>query len=360
MWIKNDNDFIKTPDGHNFNKLPYGNYVIQKSMSGFYLNKIDDFKLPDKIYGNVEEKTNIVLKTFFHKKENTNALFSGKKGSGKTILAKSICISSGLPCIIINSILSPEEQVFLSSIEEEIIVFIDEFEKLYFDEKIRNSLLQLLDGSLSSNKRLFLLTSNANYIGTFFTNRLGRIRYNFKFDNLPENIIIEVIDDLLINKDFKESLLKIVLFLNINTLDIIINIIEECNIHNINPLVLINYLNLTTDDETSYDVIHLDSQKKVGTIYSKEFLNLYSGFTEYVNLGYRYLSNEEILEIKKEFDNAGLTWDEDNSEQNVFYDKSKHKLQFKDLTSCIIYENEKPIISINKKELKKVNLSDIF
>ena len=44
--------------------LEPGNYTLKQDMYGFYLEETTQFKLPEKIYGNVEKKAERYLKSF--------------------------------------------------------------------------------------------------------------------------------------------------------------------------------------------------------------------------------------------------------------------------------------------------------
>lgn len=75
--------------------LPLGTYRLQynERTDEFYLNKIEDFKLPKKLYGDFSFCDRI-LNTFDNTEKNLGVLLSGEKGSGKTILAKKVCCQS--------------------------------------------------------------------------------------------------------------------------------------------------------------------------------------------------------------------------------------------------------------------------
>lgn len=113
--------------------LPKGTYYVRyDKMTGYYLEMGIDFKLPNKIYGDLS----IVdrwLKSYHNNSRNTGVLLSGTKGSGKTLLGKKLAIDSGLPIIIIDA--SYDDVDFLSFILSsefgDVCIFIDEFEKLY-------------------------------------------------------------------------------------------------------------------------------------------------------------------------------------------------------------------------------------
>jgi hypothetical protein len=62
-------------------KLPAGNYVVRfNDIKRFFLEQIEDFKLPEKMHGNdIETKTTRVLTTFNARPNNTGVLLVGGK-----------------------------------------------------------------------------------------------------------------------------------------------------------------------------------------------------------------------------------------------------------------------------------------
>lgn len=88
-----------------------------------------------------------------------------------------------------------------------------------------------MDGSKSSDKkRMFLLTSNVPKLEDNMINRPSRIRYNITFSSLMRNEVEDIVDDLLINKEFREDIIKNILLMNIITIDLVKSIVEECNL----------------------------------------------------------------------------------------------------------------------------------
>ena len=112
----------------------------------------------------------------------------------------------GIPTLLINSAYTGDAFFqFLYSIQQECIVFFDEFEKVYDDDD-QQSLLTVLDGTFPS-KKLFLLTSNStDMINIHLKNRPGRIHYHINFKGLSGEFIKEYIQDNLDNKLHEKDL----------------------------------------------------------------------------------------------------------------------------------------------------------
>ena len=92
-------------------------------------------------------------------------------------------------------------------------------------------LLKLVDGALNKTRKMYILTVNNLDINENMLGRPGRIRYVKQFENLTEKAINDYIKDNLINSEKKEKVLKIIDSLEISTIDVLRNIVEEINIH---------------------------------------------------------------------------------------------------------------------------------
>lgn len=225
-------------------ELPAGNYVVKfNPMSGFWLETADAFKMPEKIYGSCMRNADRILNTFRNREGNTGVMLVGEKGSGKTLLARQISISSGMPVIIINSGFTGDDfNSFLSAINQPSIVMFDEFEKVY-DREGQEKILTLLDGTFQSQK-LFLLTSNDKWkIDNNMKNRPGRIFYLMEFEGLDEDFIRQYCEDRLIDKSKTNQIVKISTLFDKFNFDMLTAFVEEVNRYGEDPEDLISILN---------------------------------------------------------------------------------------------------------------------
>ena len=250
-WIKTGNMFMPIQATETTSILPLGTYYCRFSLEkGFYLEKVEDFKLPSKIYGDTSV-VNRWLTSYKNNTRNTGIILSGIKGSGKTLLSKKCAIDSKLPIIIIDT--SYDNSDFLSFITNpelgNICIFIDEFEKVFSEEKGRSSdsILSLLDGTFNTHN-LFIFTCNNMFISEYLINRPSRIRYRTNFTSLPEDVVNEVIEDLLKYKEFKDSIFLVIKKIGIITYDLLITLINEINLFNESAEVCAKYLNIQKSD----------------------------------------------------------------------------------------------------------------
>jgi hypothetical protein len=260
-FFKNGNSYLVAPAQavNMTDTLPAGNYVIKLNpMTGFYLEMIENFTLPSKVYGRTNSYCKRILETFRRRNLNTGVLLVGEKGSGKTLLARKISRNSGLPVLIINSQFTGDDfNSFLSSITQPCVVFFDEFEKIY-DKDHQERILTLLDGTYQSNK-LFLITSNDKWrIDTNMRNRPGRIFYLIEFSGLDEQFIREYCDDNLVSESLHltDRIVQVSSLFNQFNFDMLVSFVEEVNRYNEDPKDLIELLNCKPEysSDMSYSV----------------------------------------------------------------------------------------------------------
>lgn len=225
-------------------ELPAGNYVVKFSpMEGFWLETAEPFKIPSKIYGDCLANCDRILNTFDRRRTNTGVMLVGEKGSGKTLLARQIAISSKMPVIIINTDYCGDGfNSFLSAITQPSIVMFDEFEKVYDREK-QEKILTLLDGTFQSEK-LFVLTSNDKWkLDSNMKNRPGRIFYLIEFDGLAEDFIRQYCADNLLDQSKTDKIVEVSALFDKFNFDLLSSFVEEVNRYGENPVDLVRVLN---------------------------------------------------------------------------------------------------------------------
>ena len=252
--LQTDNIFTIAEIDATYKKLPLGVYNLNVSQKGFYLSKASDFKVPDKIYGDLS-CVDRWLKTYNEKTRNVGVLLSGLKGGGKTITAKVLAMKANKPIIIISQPFhGPDFNDFITDPAlGDCVIFIDEFEKIYSPNRDNgdgnDSLLSLLDGPYETH-HLFIFTVNQTTINSNLINRPSRILYAKRYEGLSDEDIVEIANDKLVNKDLMEDLLRNSRRIFQLSFDILISIIDEMNRFNEPASKCMEYMNLTPKQVT--------------------------------------------------------------------------------------------------------------
>lgn len=243
--------------------LPVGVYNLSyNGMTGqFSLNLTDPFVIPNKLYGNVNEKIARILT--WHESDlndgNTGVLLCGLKGTGKSVLAKKLAMDSGYPVIIIDvdyTEVTGNFIPFLSSLKQPAVLLFDEFEKKFEQHKGQEKLLSLVDGTSTTKNIVVFTANNYNSINQFYINRPGRVRYLYQYSGLSMDVVENIIDDLLEDKSRKGETLRVLALVNSNdlTYDRVISFLYEVNLFkDKSPSELLNGFNIISQDTKSYN-----------------------------------------------------------------------------------------------------------
>jgi hypothetical protein len=260
--MKSGNTFrIATKESMDLHEvLPVGNYVVkQDQFENFFIEQIEDFDKPAKLYGDTTRNTDRIISSFWDREKSTGVMLVGEKGSGKTLLSKNICIEmakQGVPTIVINAPWHGDKfNTLIQSIQQPCVVLFDEFEKIY-DSKEQEALLTLLDGIYSS-KKLFMLTSNDQWrVDSHMRNRPGRIFYMVSFTGLDADFIREYCADNLKNQSYTEKIVNISSVFAKFNFDMLKSLVEEMNRFNESPQEALRILNVKAeyDGGSQYNV----------------------------------------------------------------------------------------------------------
>lgn len=265
--------------------LPAATYIVKKNdMTGkMYLQTTSNFELPAKIYGNPGERVARIITTFNSRTRSTGILLSGDKGSGKTLLSKSLAnelIADNVPVIVVNEAWCGQAfNELIGHINQPAMVLFDEFDKVY-DKEEQQELLTLLDGTVET-KKLFVLTTNSGHVDEHLLNRPGRIYYKFKYDGISEDFVREYIDDVLINKEHVESIVVISNSFAAFTFDMLQALIEEMNRYGESAEKAIENLNIDiTNESVSYSINVLYNGNAVTNTFWPELMDVNPLFTK--------------------------------------------------------------------------------
>ena len=199
-------------DLNTYDKLPVRSYDVDfHKMQGFFLVARPDLVVKEeKVYGNHKQKVQKVMKSFRQTDRNFGVILSGQKGIGKAEEG----IANGLPVITVTDYI-PGIASFLSSIEQEVIVIFDEFEKTFskVDDQPdpQEEMLSLFDG-LDGGKKLFVITCNEiRRLNEFMVDRPGRFHYHFRMGAPTDSEIREYMEDKL-QKEYWGEISRIINF----------------------------------------------------------------------------------------------------------------------------------------------------
>ena len=212
-------------------------YVLgfNPSYGQFYLKpRYQEFTFDYKLYDLQERFIERFCRTYDVTKGNLGALLNGTKGTGKTVTSKLICNKLNMPVIVVDSKFGdtrPEK--FLNNIPQDIVIFVDEYEKIYSDS---NNMLTIMDGALNAeHRRVFLFTTNKLHIEDNLKQRPSRLRYLKSFSDLKPEIVSEIVNDCLIYPERKKEVMNFIMTLELITVDIVRQVVQEVNIHNEDP-----------------------------------------------------------------------------------------------------------------------------
>lgn len=243
IWSQQDNTYWLRSLGISHKLLPNAIYTVEvDAMGNMFLKEVQKkFAFDYKVYGLEESLVKRVALTAKEVEGNLGILLNGQRGTGKTVTAKLMCNELNLPVIIIDRMID-ECHRFLNSIPQDIIIFIDEYEKI-FEENYQ--LLSIMDGAMNSEyKRVFVLTTNELYVNDNLIQRPGRIRYLKTFKDLSRESIAEIVDDCLTNTKYKEEVMRFVSTLQMITVDIVKTICQEVNLHDQSPERFAEFFNV--------------------------------------------------------------------------------------------------------------------
>lgn len=230
--------------------LPVGNYSVHydNMREVYYLKRIEDFVLPKKIYGDVGTIRDRIISVFNEKTTSTGVMLIGEKGSGKTLLSKSISIELAkvnVPTIIVNESFDDSGfSEFIQKIEQDVVVIFDEFEKVYRNDKgSQQKILSLFDGVFNS-KKLFVLT--ANYLRAIDENlisRPSRMHYVIEYGPMTTEEVTEFATDNLNDKSKVNEITSMSRIKPFN-FDSLNELVKEMNRFDISAVEACKYLNV--------------------------------------------------------------------------------------------------------------------
>lgn len=177
-------------------ELPPAKYLLTTNSEGVfvlkYIEPLDDIE-DLTLYGNISKDTDRIVNTYVSNNyKRMGVLFSGMKGSGKTLATKIVASKLNLPVIVITE--GYTGSYFMStvnSITQNCVVVFEELDKAYMDADEQKEVLQIMDGMFASNKLVIITCNDLNEISPYLLNRPGRARYHIQYTGLSIDQIKE-------------------------------------------------------------------------------------------------------------------------------------------------------------------------
>lgn len=326
--------------------IPVGTYTVEFSkMSGYSLVQSRDFKNSDKIYGDHVALVDKMIDRYTKTDRNFGAILGGRKGTGKSLSARILSEklrNLGIPTILVTEN-TPGLPRFLQSIEQPVLILIDEFEKIFlYDEENddQSKFLSLFDG-FASNRHFYLITINDyEMLSPYFKGRTGRFYYDISFDRLSMQEIKEYVNDNVTETEVTDRLIALLHRLNANY-DQLRAIVQELNFGESIENIL-RYLNIGLDDANTQD-FEVIFRFKSGITYHrfervdliKPQLQFYVSFSRVTsskqtyNYDFSFRATEEAfifdgedvsVDISKlsDVDDRNLCYDSEESSESIF------------------------------------------
>lgn len=202
-FIKNGTSIVPIPQGTKYSLVAGQVYeLVRQPLGNICLEEINDFVFPKNYYlsENDERFMNKVINTYNNTdKLTTGVLFSGLKGSGKTLMAKKTAVKSGLPIIVVNgAVPSSEIESFFAQVSDNVCIIMDELDKNWY----LPALLGFFDGVKPTCKKMILCTANDEKdIDKYLNDRCSRIRYKRKFNSIDKDVVKTVLSEYFDNAD---------------------------------------------------------------------------------------------------------------------------------------------------------------
>ena len=309
-------DALKT-----YEKLPLGTYEVNfHKMMGFFLTSHSELVVnEEKIYGSTPAKVEKVLRGFQAVDRNFGVILSGRKGIGKSLFARQLAIRAkdyGLPLILVPTYY-PGIADFISSIEQEVIVLFDEFEKTFASQENSNpqeEMLPLFD-DIDNGKKLIIITCNELHkLNSYLLNRPGRFHYHFVLGNPNPDEIKEYMTDKL-KPEYHHLIKKLIGFsLNVDlTYDVLRAIAFELNMGYSFEETLMD-LNISKEGTPKFNIRVEFSDGSCRTVNGQR-INTYSN--ERVYVWFNDKSGHSGDSIRLDFTPSDIVLDMDHAEMTL-------------------------------------------
>lgn len=253
-FIKIGEQIIAKPKGADYDLIPGKVYDLSWNRweESPIFKENGELNLPKKIYSTKADdifKKRII--TYFNK-ANTNTtgvMLAGIKGTGKTLMMKSLAKESGLPIIVVNPDY-PEGKLikFFKSFTTPVCVLFDEVEKNFKTE----DMLDFLDGVEKTAQKLVIMTCNdLSQVSQYMQDRCSRIRYLRRYSPDENAAFLPMLADDFGIKNKEEVVKFCKENIKLLSMDNIISFMSEVKMledEDISLQEIINIMNISTEN----------------------------------------------------------------------------------------------------------------
>ena len=268
--------------------LPTATYALKITPDGeLYLEQIEDFSMPDRLFGSIARTAERVVNTYTDRTGVTGMLLTGEKGSGKTLLGKKVALdlkaTYDMPIIVVNMPISGDSfGIFLQKLGKPVTLFFDEFEKTYNREEFQNGMLTVLDGVYPVKMMAILTANDQSKMIAPLIDRPGRVYYKIDYKGLEYAFIMEYAESKLVNKEHLRELGRLATMADLN-FDQLQALIEEMNRYDESVSQAVQLLNISVG--TSSRSLKVLRMTENGVSYPQETWNAINFYGNIASLG---------------------------------------------------------------------------
>lgn len=233
--------------------LPANTYKFRaiESMSGvqFTFEKVEPFKLLEENFGDLDFKANHIVKSRETSKGTLGVLLYGESGTGKSLLAKTICnrlMEKGYPVVILDGSSIKYLKNCVEQLKQPSVILLDEFEKMYENPREQSELLTILDGVYRSEHTFILTANELERINNYMLDRPSRIKYAIEYQSLDLDTVRNILTKKLNDKAKVDEVLAILMQVTNLSFDVLFQFINEVNTFpDVSISSLANYFNIS-------------------------------------------------------------------------------------------------------------------
>lgn len=290
--------------------LPAGFYKfkVDESMAGlqFSFVRTEPFTLVEESFGDLEEKATHITKARELSKGTLGVLLYGVSGTGKSLLAKTICnnlMAKNYPVIIVDAKYVAYLKTCIDNLKQPSVILLDEFEKMYETTEDQSELLTILDGVYQSEHTFILTANDLHRINQYMLDRPSRIKYAIEYDSLDINIVKDILNKKLEDKSKVDKVLSILMQVTTLSFDVLFQFINEVNTFpDVDVNTLANYFNISISDMPLSYTHKLSFVDNKGVSLSKKLLeitNKYNLKIKEVTFSSNNLNVQELFSLER-------------------------------------------------------------